>query len=115
MSRTRGSYARAASSARAGDGSSHSFQGPLGLLDPFTPPSEFKIEIRHDSTEIPSGLTRQKYVLLHDKDYDSSTKDYEQIKRACKSNPPPCLDSVQVLADGDFLVTAQVTGNWRFR
>jgi uncharacterized repeat protein (TIGR01451 family) len=89
--------------------------GPLGLLDPFTPPSEFKIEIRHDSTEIPSGLTRQKYVLLHDKDYDASTKDYEQIKRSCKSNPPPCLDDVQVLADGDFLVTAQVTGNWRFR
>jgi len=89
--------------------------GPLGLLDPFKPPSEFKIEIRHDSTEIPSGLTRQKYVLLHDKDYDPSTKDYEQIKRACTSNPPPCLDSVQVLDDGDFLVTAQVTGNWRFR
>ena len=89
--------------------------GPLGLLDPFKPPSEFKIEIRHDSTEIPPGLTRQKYDLLHDKDYDSSTKDYEQIKRTCKANPPPCLDSVQVLADGDFLVTAQVTGNWRFR
>ena len=89
--------------------------GPLGLLDPFQPPSEFKIEIRHDSTQIPSGLTRQKYVLLHDKDYDASTKDYEQIKRSCKSNPPPCLDDVQVLADGDFLVTAQVTGNWRFR
>jgi len=89
--------------------------GPLGLFDPFKPPSEFKIEIRHDSTEIPSGLTRQKYVLLHDKDYDASTKDYEQIKRSCKSNPPPCLDDVQVLADGDFLITAQVTGNWRFR
>ena len=89
--------------------------GPLGLFDPFKPPSEFNIEIRHDSTEIPSGLTRQKYVLLHDKDYDPSTKDYEQIKRSCKSNPPPCLVDVQVLADGDFLVTAQVTGNWRFR
>jgi uncharacterized repeat protein (TIGR01451 family) len=89
--------------------------GPLGLFDPFKAPSEFKIEIRHDSTQIPSGLTRQKYVLLHDKDYDPSTKDYEQIKRSCKSNPPPCLDDVQVLADGDFLVNAQVTGNWRFR
>jgi uncharacterized repeat protein (TIGR01451 family) len=89
--------------------------GPLGLLDPFTPPSEFRIEIRHDSSEIPPGLTRQKYVLLHDKDYDAGTKDYEQIKRSCKSNPPPCLDDVQVLADGDFLITAQVTGNWRFR
>jgi uncharacterized repeat protein (TIGR01451 family) len=89
--------------------------GPLGLLDPFTPPSEFKIEIRHDSTQIPSGLTRQKYVLLHDKDYNPNTKDYEQIKRTCKSNPPPCLDDVQVLADGDFLINAQVTGNWRYR
>src|SRR5215213_522266 len=89
--------------------------GPLGRFDPFTPPSEFKIEIRYDSTEIPSGLTRQKYVLLHDKDYDPTTKNYEQIKRSCKSNPPPCLDDVQVLADGDFLVTAQVNGNWRFR
>jgi uncharacterized repeat protein (TIGR01451 family) len=89
--------------------------GPLGLLDPFTPPSEFKIEIRHDSSEIPPGLTRQKYVLLHDKDYNASTKNYEQIKRSCRSNPPPCLDDVQVLADGDFLVNAQVTGNWRYR
>ena len=89
--------------------------GPLGLLDPFNPPSVFKIEIRHDATEIPSGLTRQKYVLLHDKDYDPSTKSYEQIKRSCSSNPPPCLVDVQVLADGDFLVTARVTGNWRFR
>jgi uncharacterized repeat protein (TIGR01451 family) len=89
--------------------------GPLGLLDPFKPPSEFRIEIRHDASEIPAGLTESKYVLLHDLDYDPATTDYEQIKRRCSSNPAPCLDDVKKQSDGDFLITAQVTGNWRFR
>lgn len=89
--------------------------GPLGLLDPFKPPSEFKIEIRHDASQIPTGLTENKYVLLHDSDYDPATKDYEQIKRRCSSNAPPCIDDVKKLADGDFLITAQVTGNFRWR
>lgn len=89
--------------------------GPLGLLDPFSPPSEFKIEIQHDASQIPTGLTESKYVLLHDLDYNPATKNYEQIKRRCSSNPPPCLDDVKKLADGDFLITAQVNGNWRFR
>jgi uncharacterized repeat protein (TIGR01451 family) len=89
--------------------------GPLGLLDPFRPPSEFKVEIRHDASQIPQGLTESKYVLLHDLDYDATTTDYEQVKRPCSSNPPPCLINVQKLADGDFLVTAQIQGNWRIR
>jgi uncharacterized repeat protein (TIGR01451 family) len=89
--------------------------GPLGRLDPFKPPSEFKIEIRHDASQIPSGLTENKYVLLHDLDYDPATKDYEQVKRRCSSNPPPCLNDVKKQSDGDFLITAEVTGNWRFR
>jgi len=89
--------------------------GPLGLLDPFRPPSEFKVEIRHDASQIPAGLTEAKYVLLHDLDYDPTTKNYEQVQRPCSSNPPPCLDNVKKLADGDFLVIAQITGNWRIR
>jgi uncharacterized repeat protein (TIGR01451 family) len=89
--------------------------GPLGLLDPFRPPSEFRIEIRHDASQIPTGLTENKYVLLHDLDYNPATKNYEQIKRRCSSNLPPCLDDVKKQADGDFLITAQVNGNWRFR
>jgi uncharacterized repeat protein (TIGR01451 family) len=91
-----------------------SVPGPPGKPDPFKSPSSFKIELSYDSTVIPSGLTRQNYVLLHDKD-DPNTRIYEQIKRSCKSNPPPCLDDVQVLADGDFLIKATVNGNWRFR
>jgi uncharacterized repeat protein (TIGR01451 family) len=86
--------------------------GPIGLLDPFKPPSEFKIEIRHDASQIPAGLTESKYVLLHD---NPALTQYEQIKRRCGSNPPPCLEDVQRLADGDFLVKAQVTGNFRWR
>lgn len=89
--------------------------GPLGLLDPFKPPSEFRIEIRHDASQIPTGLTESKYVLLHDLDYKPETKDYEQVKRRCSSNPPPCLEDVKKQTDGDFVITAQVTGNWRFR
>ena len=89
--------------------------GPLGLLDPFVPPSEFRIEIRHDASQIPVGLTESKYVLLHDRDYNAATKDYKQIKRRCSSNPAPCLEDVKKQADGDFVITAQVTGNWRFR
>jgi hypothetical protein len=93
--------------------------GPLGLLDPFNPPSEFKIEILHDAKQIPSGLTESNYVLLHDWDYDPATKDYEQISRRCTSNPPPCINDVQKLSGGDskgdFLITAEVTGNFRWR
>jgi uncharacterized repeat protein (TIGR01451 family) len=86
--------------------------GPLGLLDPFAPPSEFKIEIRHDASQIPPGLTASKYVLLHD---NPALTDYEQITRRCSSNAPPCIDDVKKLADGDFLITAQVNGNFRWR
>jgi uncharacterized repeat protein (TIGR01451 family) len=86
--------------------------GPLGVKDPFAPPGEFKIEIRHDASQIPPGLTESKYVLLHD---NPALPAYEQIKRRCGSNPPPCLEDVKVLADGDFLIKAQVTGNFRWR
>lgn len=89
--------------------------GPLGVSDPFTPPSEFKIELRHDASRIPTGLTPNKYVLLHDLDYNESTTGYEQIKRSCSSNPAPCLIKVRKLEDGDFLITALVEGNWRYR
>jgi uncharacterized repeat protein (TIGR01451 family) len=86
--------------------------GPLGLLDPFAPPSEFKIEIRHDASQIPSGLTESKYVLLHD---NPALPAYEQISRRCSSNAPPCIDDVKKLAGGDFVITATVTGNFRWR
>lgn len=86
--------------------------GPPGLANPFAPPNEFKIEIRHDASQIPPGLTESKYVLLHD---NPALPAYEQIKRRCSSNPPPCLDDVTKLADGDFLIKAQVTGNFRWR
>ena len=91
--------------------------GPAGLLSPFVPPSSMEIELRYDASTIPNGLTPQKYVLLHDKDYLASTIDYEQISQLCGANPnPPCLlGRPIILPDGDFLVRAMVDGNWRWR
>jgi uncharacterized repeat protein (TIGR01451 family) len=101
-----------------GGGWTESFiPGPAGLNDPFTLPSRMEIELRYDATTIPNGLTPQKYVLLHDLDYDPTTTNYEQIAQVCGANPkPPCLlGQPVILPDGDWLVRALVTGNWRFR
>jgi uncharacterized repeat protein (TIGR01451 family) len=90
--------------------------GPTGLFAPFAPPSRMELELRYDATTL-NGVTPSKYVLLHDLDYDASTTNYEQISDLCGSNPhPPCLRGRPVLLpDGDLLVKAFVTGNWRFR
>jgi uncharacterized repeat protein (TIGR01451 family) len=91
--------------------------GPGGLIDPFVLPSRMEIELRYDATTIPNGLTPQKYVMLHDLDYNAATTNYELISQVCGSNPtPPCLiGRPVVLPDGDFLVRALVKGNWRYR
>jgi uncharacterized repeat protein (TIGR01451 family) len=89
--------------------------GAKGLTDPFVFPSVMEIELVYDVSTLPSGLSRNSYVLLHDDDYNASTKNYEQISRSCDSNPAPCLEDVFFNADGDLVVTALVTGNWRYR
>jgi uncharacterized repeat protein (TIGR01451 family) len=100
-----------------GGGWTESFiPGRNGLTDPFVGKSSMEIELRYDVSTIPNGLTTKNYVLLHDADYNPTTKAYEQVSASCGSNPkPPCLKSVVEQADGDFVVTALVTGNWRWR
>jgi uncharacterized repeat protein (TIGR01451 family) len=86
------------------------------LLQPFLPPSRMELELRYDSTTL-NGVKPNSYVLIHDLDYDASTTTYELIETLCGSNPkPPCLRGRPVLLpDGDLLVKAFVTGNWRYR
>jgi uncharacterized repeat protein (TIGR01451 family) len=93
--------------------------GPLGNpLAPFLPPNRMELELRYDEMSLPPGLTPAKYVLLHDRDYDPTTKNYEQVTALCaSSNPvPPCLRGLPVkLSDGDLFVRALIDGNWRWR
>jgi uncharacterized repeat protein (TIGR01451 family) len=94
--------------------------GPLGNpLAPFLPPSKMDLELVYDVTTLPQGFTLNKYVLLHDLDYDASTTNYEQITQLCSPGPnpvPPCLrQQPMLLPNGDLLVKALVQGNWRFR
>ena len=89
--------------------------GANGLSDPFVFPSVMEIELHYDVSTLPSGLTKKSYVLLHDDDYNANTKSYEQISRSCSSNPAPCLEDVFFDENGDLIVTALVTGNWRYR
>ena len=90
--------------------------GPNGLDDPFSLPSRMELWLRYDSSTL-NGVTPGQYVMLHDDDYDPSTIDYEEISKLCGPNPkPPCLlGRPDSLSDGDLLVKALVTGNWRFR
>jgi uncharacterized repeat protein (TIGR01451 family) len=90
--------------------------GPNGLLDPFSLPSRMEIELRYDESTL-NGAKPNNYVLIHDTDYDPDTTDYELISQLCGPNPrPPCLlGRPVVLDDGDLLVRALVTGNWRYR
>jgi hypothetical protein len=88
---------------------------PLGA---FVGKNSIRLLFVDDATLIPRGLTTSNYVLIHDTDYvpgTTSTSPYELISRSCKKNPPPCLNGVDKLRDGDFLIDAQVTGNWRYR
>ena len=92
--------------------------GPEGLLSPFVGKSHMNLHIVYDEKTIPSGLNTGNYVLIHDKDYvpgETLANPYELISRSCKKNPPPCLEKVDKLADGDLVVDAQVDGNWRYR
>jgi uncharacterized repeat protein (TIGR01451 family) len=89
--------------------------GANGLTDPFISPSIMEIELHYDVSTLPSGLTKKSYVLLHDADYNANTKNYEQISRPCSSNPAPCLEDVFFDENGDLVVFALVTGNWRYR
>ena len=90
--------------------------GANGLTDPFVSPSLMRIELRYDVTTLPAGLSRKNYALLHDDDYNANTKNYEQITRSCSSSTPaPCIEDFFFLDNGDLVVIALVTGNWRYR
>jgi hypothetical protein len=88
---------------------------------PFMPPNLLRIELVYDVSTLPSNLTTKNYVLLHDRDYDPTTTDYEQIDDKCAgAHPvPPCLEEVRFLAggdqEGDLYVRALVDGNHRYR
>ena len=92
---------------------------PLLIQDPgpFMPPNEMHIELVYDVSTLPLNLTERNYVLLHDRDYNPGTKNYEQIDQHCTGgNPqPPCLEDVDFVDGGDLYVKALVDGNWRYR
>jgi hypothetical protein len=93
---------------------------PGPAFDPFGPfigDNSINLDIRDDASLIPRGLTTSNYVLIHDRDYNDPLHPLalEFITRSCKRNPPPCLNKVEKLRDGDFHINAQVTGNWRYR
>ena len=90
--------------------------GPLGQLDPFTGDSSITLIMDVYKDLVPVGLTEANYVLIHDKDYDPATTNYELISARCSATQgPPCLNDVRLLPNGNLHVSAQVTGNWRYR
>ena len=97
---------------------------PLLIENPgpfFASPNLLRIELTYDASTLPSNLTTKNYVLLHDKDYDPTTTNYEQIDDRCTgAHPvPPCLEEVRFLTggdqEGDLYVRARVDGNHRYR
>jgi hypothetical protein len=72
----------------------------------------FQVELNYDAATVPKGLTEKSYVMLH----LTNAGVLEQISQRCSSsNPPPCLQEVELQQNGDLKAVALATGNHRFR